>query len=76
MILRELNEDYTDFAETWTSHLPMEGPPMTREAPAYFEHNGRKFIITSGTTGYFPNPTVGYDVTDLHGEWKDLGLTC
>ncbi|MBQ8356529.1 MAG: hypothetical protein IJX39_01840 [Clostridia bacterium] len=49
---------------------------MTREAPAYFEHNGRKFIITSGTTGYFPNPTVGYDVTDLHGEWKDLGLTC
>jgi len=76
MILRELNEDYTDFAETWTSHLPMEGPPMTREAPAYFVRNGRKFLITSGTTGYFPNPTIGYDVTDLHGEWKDLGLTC
>jgi len=36
----------------------------------------RKFLITSGTTGYFPNPTIGYDVTDLHGEWKDLGLTC
>ena len=76
MILRELNEDYTDFAETWSTHLPKESPPTVREAPAYFTHGGRKFILTSGTTGYYPNPTIAYDITDLHGEWKDLGMTC
>ena len=76
MIIRELNEEYTDFADTWSSHIHMECPPLTREAPAFFTRNGRKYIITSGTTGYFPNPTIGYDITSLHGEWKDLGLTC
>lgn len=76
MILRELNEDYTDFAEKWSTHLPEESPPTVREAPAYFTHGGRKFLLTSGTTGYYPNPTVAYDITDLHGEWKDLGKTC
>ena len=76
MILRELNDTYTDLAENWSSHLPMECPPMTRECPAYFVHDGRRFLLTSGTTGYYPNPTIAYDVTDLHGEWKDLGLTC
>ena len=76
MILRELNEDYTDFAEKWSTHLPEESPPTVREAPAYFTHGGRKFILTSGTTGYYPNPTIAYDITDLHGEWKDLGKTC
>lgn len=76
MILRELNDDYTGFSETWSTHIPKESPPTVREAPAYFTRNGRKFILTSGTTGYYPNPTVAYDVTDLHGEWHDLGLTC
>ena len=76
MILRELNEDYTAFAETWSSHIPLESPPFVREAPAYFERGGRRFILTSGTTGYYPNPTIAYDITDLHGEWKDLGKTC
>ena len=76
MILRELNEEYTGFSDTWSSHIPMESPPFVREAPAYFAHNGRRFLLTSGTTGYFPNPTVAYDITDLHGEWKDLGDPC
>lgn len=76
MILRELNDDYTDFAPAWSTHIPEESPPTVREAPAYFTRDGRKFILTSGTTGYFPNPTIAYDITDLHGEWKDLGKTC
>jgi hypothetical protein len=76
MIVRELNDDYTGFGEKWSTHLPLESPPFVREAPAHFERGGRRFIITSGTTGYFPNPTIAYDITDLHGEWKDLGLTC
>ena len=76
MIVRELNEEYTGFAEKWSTHLPLKNPPFVREAPAYFKRNGRSFILTSGTTGYYPNSTIAYDITDLHGEWNCLGLTC
>ncbi len=30
-------------------------PPFTREAPALFEKDGRKNMMTSGMTGYVPN---------------------
>lgn len=30
-------------------------PPFTREAPALFEADGKKYMITSGMTGYIPN---------------------
>ena len=76
MVCRELTEDYTDLAETYSEHLYLGTPPFVREAPAFLERNGRKFLLTSGTTSYFANPTIGYDITDIHGEWKDLGLTC
>ena len=33
-------------------------------------------MLTSGTTGYFPNPTEVADITDIHGEWKNLGNAC
>lgn len=53
----ELNEDYTDAAGDYTAHFPHEGPPDAREAPAHFQRNGLHYLITSGTTGYFPNPS-------------------
>ena len=76
MIVRELNDEYTGFTDKWSSHLPFPCPPLVREAPAVFERNGKLFVLTSGTTSYFPNPTIAYDITNLHGEWKDLGKTC
>lgn len=78
MVLQELNDTYTDFGERFSNHLLFEKnyPPFVREAPCFFTRNGRKFIITSGTTGYYPNRTIGYDITDMHGEWKELGYTC
>ncbi len=76
MRLCELNEDYTDFGEVESVHLQQTYPPFVREAPCFFRRNGRNFILTSGTTGYYPNRTIAYDITDLHGEWKELGYTC
>lgn len=76
MILHELNEDYTGLSDKWSSHLEFECPPIVKEAPAFFEHNGRKYLFASGTTSYFANPSYVYDITDLHGEWKELGLAC
>ena len=76
MICAELSDDYLDFNGIFSSHLPEECPPYVREAPAFFEKNGKMFLITSGTTGYYPNPTRTCLISSFHGEWKDLGLTC
>ncbi len=76
MILQELTEDYTDLSPVYSEHLALGTPPFIREAPAYFERGGRRYLLTSGTTGYYPNPTIAYDITDLHGEWKELGDPC
>ncbi len=76
MVLQELTDDYQDLSPTYSAHLHLESPPYVREAPAHFERNGRHFLLTSGTSGYYPNETICYDITDLHGEWKDLGKPC
>jgi len=76
MIIRELTDDYLNVKENYTEHIERECPPFVREAPAYFKYNNRMFILTSGTTGYFPNSTISYDITNLNGEWKELGKTC
>ncbi len=76
MILQRLTDDYTQLTDAFSSHIQRECPPLVREAPCYFVRNGRKFILTSGTTGYFPNPTIAYDITAMSGEWKELGETC
>ena len=38
--------------------------------------NNESLKINNSIIPNFPNPTICYDITDLHGEWKDLGLTC
>ena len=73
---RELTDDYMNFTDKYSTHIEKERPPYVREAPCYFTHNGRKFIITSGTSGYFPNPTLTHEIKDLHGEYIELGETC
>ena len=41
-----------------------------REAPAIIRHDGRYYMITSGCTGWNPNPSL-YAVSDeLFGHWK------
>lgn len=76
MICRELTEDYTGLTENYSSHLAAECPPFVREAPAYFRRGGKSYLLTSGTTGYYPNPSRLAELTAPHGEWKDLGEPC
>lgn len=76
MLCAELNDEYTGFTGLVSSHLQYPYPPFVREAPAYFTRGNRKFLFTSGTTGYFPNPTKVAEISDLHGKWKDLGNVC
>ena len=76
MLCGELNESYTDFNGNISSHLPYPFPPFVREAPAFFQRKGRNFILTSGTTAYFPNPTEVAEILQVHGEWKEWGNAC
>lgn len=72
----ELNDTYTGYGEKWSTHIPTPFPPFSREAPAYFERNGEKYLLTSGTTGYFPNKTLMYRLSSFHGKWEELGDAC
>ena len=75
MICAELTEDYTDVTGKYSSHFPQPNPPYVREAPAHFIRNGKHYLLTSGTTGYLPNPTETAVADDWHGPYKVLGVT-
>ena len=73
LICATLTDDYTDVTGEYTSHFPLEGPPFVREAPAYFTKGGKHYLITSGTTGYYPNPSEIAVASHYHGPFTVLG---
>ena len=73
MITATLTEDYTGVENEYSTHFQDLLPPWTREAPAFFERNGKKYLFTSGTSGYFPNPSRVAMFDLFHGEYVDLG---
>lgn len=76
MICATLTEDYTAVTNEYSVHYDGLLPPYTREAPAYFERKGKKYLFTSGTSGYYPNTSKVCMFTDYHGEYTDLGDPC
>lgn len=73
LICADLTEDYTDVTGYYSTHFPRVRPPFVREAPAFFERRGQKYLFTSGTTGYFPNPSEIASAPCYHGPWEVLG---
>lgn len=73
LICADLSADYTDLTGYYSTHFPHPQPPFVREAPAYFRHNGLHYLFTSGTTGYFPNPSEVACAKSYHGPWTVLG---
>lgn len=55
ILCMELSSDYLHAGQETAVSYPDLNPPFTREAPALFEANGRKYMLTSGMTGYVPN---------------------
>lgn len=47
--------------------------PFCREAPAYFNRSGKHYLITSGMTGYVPNPSETMISDALMGEYHIQG---
>lgn len=76
LICATLTDDYTGVTGEFSVHYDGLTPPMTREAPTFFERGGKKYLFTSGTSGYFPNPSKVCMFDDYHGKYIDLGDPC
>ena len=72
-IVADLDDDYTGVAGQYSTHLPRPGPPHTREGLAYFRRGDKHYLASSGTTGYFPNPSEVAMAQTFHGPWTNLG---
>jgi hypothetical protein len=72
LICADLTDDYTGVTGYYSTHFPLVQPPYVREAPAYFARNGRHYLVTSGTTGYYPNPSEAAVAPSYHGPWTVL----
>jgi beta-xylosidase len=69
----QLSDDYLSTTDVFTENMGHSGPPRGREAPAVFKHEGKYFMITSGTTSWDPNEAQ-YAVADrILGPWTVKG---
>lgn len=76
VVTATLTDDYTAVTGEYSEHYCGLQPPYAREAPTYFYREGRHYLITSGTTGYYPNQSLICVFDDFHGDYKDLGDFC
>jgi Glycosyl hydrolases family 43. len=72
-ICADLTEDYTDVTGYYSTHFSHAAPPYVREATAHFDRRGKHYLITSGTTGYLPNPSEVAIADTWHGPFHVLG---
>jgi len=73
-ICADLTDDYLSVTGYYSTHFPHhEGVPYVREATAHFMRNGKHYLITSGTTGYLPNPSEVARGDTWHGPFTVLG---
>ena len=73
LVCADLTPDYLGVTGAYSTHFAGTHPPLTREAPAHFERGGKHYLITSGTTGYLPNPSQVAVADDWHGPYRLLG---
>ncbi len=73
MLCMKLADDYLSAEEEVCRNYPDLKPPFTREAPALFEHMGKKYMLTSGMTGYVPNRSDSAVSQSWDGLFESLG---
>lgn len=72
MICARLTPDHLD-VEEGVRFLERPHPPFVREAPAHFARENTHYLITSGTTGYFPNPSLLCTAKQLFAAYTEAG---
>jgi hypothetical protein len=73
LICADLTPDFLNVTGFYSTHFPHPNPPDVREAPSYFRRGSKHYLITSGTSGYFPNPSEIAVADSYHGPWTVLG---
>lgn len=73
LLCMELTPDYLHAAREVARSYPDLHPPFTREAPALFEQDGQKYLLTSGMTGYVPNRSDSAVSASWDGVFHSLG---
>lgn len=76
VLCMKLTDDYLCVEDEKKIYFPYGSPPDSREAPAFFKHNGKIYLTASGTTGYNPNPTMLAVADRCDGPWSVLGDVC
>ena len=78
----KLDSEYTGISKS-NGDTPVEGVDYivtfvgnSREAPALFKANNQYYMITSGCTGWSPNPAQYAISNSVLGEWKTIGNPC
>jgi hypothetical protein len=72
-VCADLTDDYTNVTGYYSTHFPRSHPPYVREATAHFVRNFKHYLITSGTSGYMPNPSEAAVADTWHGPYTVLG---
>jgi len=72
-ICADLTADYTNVTGYYSTHFPRPYPPYVREATAHFMRDFKHYLLTSGTTGYLPNPSEIAVGDTWHGPYTVLG---
>src|SRR5271154_453440 len=70
--ISELTDDYLKPAGHYIRILPGQ----FNEAPALFKHDGKYFLITSGTSGWAPNAARLAMADSILGTWTPIGNPC
>ena len=73
VLAARLNGDYTDVAGEPAVVYSGLKPPFAREGVTHFAHGGRHYLLTSGMTGYVPNPSEVAVADDWMGPFTVLG---
>jgi hypothetical protein len=67
-----LSDDYLEPSGTYTRQFK----DRFREAPAVFKNGDGYYIVSSGCTGWSPNPAEVAIADSMLGDWKVLGNPC
>ena len=72
LVIGELSGDYCLTTGTFKKVFPKG----FREAPAVFKHHNKYYLLTSGCTGWNPNPAEYALTESIFGPWNRLGNPC
>ncbi|MGB6151538.1 MAG: glycoside hydrolase family 43 protein [Pricia sp.] len=69
LLISKLADDYLSLTDEYVRVFP----GGNNEAPAILKKDGEYFMITSGLTGWDPNPARSAMADDMMGPWESLG---